>query len=77
MGAKSGRTDKAVEATKKCRTDRLHYGVCASTADVHDNYSKTGNKIRGGGVCWVNVYETWWQQPGGEMEGTLSRSGET
>ena len=36
-------------SNQKCRTDRPHYGVCASTADVQDNYGKRSNKIRGGG----------------------------
>jgi hypothetical protein len=60
------------------------YGDCASTVDVQDNYTKTSNKIRGGGGCkfaWANVYETVVAAANGrngrEMEETLSRTGET
>jgi hypothetical protein len=50
MGMKFGRTDKAVEATKNAEQIDYNIVVGASTADVQDDYGKTSNKIRDGGV---------------------------
>lgn len=57
-GSETWENRQSCWSNQKWRTDRLHYSVCASTADVQDNYGKTSDKIRGGGVCWANVYGT-------------------